>query len=137
MRPWIRNSIRALGILVAGSLAYLIGAPRVELYRLEHRDPVKEAEAALRSGDRRLYAVEMFRIHVPAADVILGREAAYQCSLRFVSRRTSDLQDGFTQRLNGVALSFAARYNTRILADHQGCTPAPLPPNPRLQRPGA
>ena len=117
LRVWLFIPIALVIILGA-----LYVQPRLELYRLEHANPIQDARRAITRGDRRLAAVEMLGVTFPGADSILGREGAFQCEAWSVSRYTSDVVDDLTNSINGAAKNYAMTYNRELLRDGEGCS---------------
>ena len=125
-------SRNTLWVLIPIVLVIAVGAlylrPRIELYRLEHASPAKDAQRAIARGDRRLAAVEKLGVELPGADSVLGRDGAFQCAEWSVSGYTSDLLwDDLTRSINGAATNYAKVYNLELLRDGKGCAPVSKP----------
>ena len=123
-----RNTLWALvPVILVVALGALYLRPVLELYRLEHANPVPDARRAIARGDRRVAAVEWPRVELPGADSVLGEDGAFLCHAWSVSRYTSDVWDELTSSINGAARNYAKAYNLELLRDGKGCTPISKP----------
>jgi len=86
-----------------------------ELIWLDGAEPIKDAHAAVQSGDTRLKAVAGFTIQVPGIPTQKEEEYRERFGVTVISGTSDALESEEHSRLNSLARKYAEQYNMEVL----------------------
>jgi hypothetical protein len=106
-------------ILAANGLCQVyaggVAAAVDQLRWLDNADPIIDAQNAVKNGDNRLKAVAGYTILVPGVPFKKEDEYREKFGIVVIPGTSDSIESEEDERLNGVAIEYAKRYNMEVM----------------------